>query len=637
MTSTKVRFPIKSFCLCNLLWIILSSQANARPDDLPQTIVAFGDSTTAARGSLEVYANLLPTSLGTVASPICVVNAGVGGNTTQDARKRFQKDVLDQKPGLVVIQFGINDSAVDVWRTPQASHPRVDLATYRKNLDYFCQTLKARDCRVVLMTPNPMQWTDKLKELYGKSPYDPNDVDGFNVLLKKYAEAVREVARKEKVILVDVYQEFESYAKQKKQSIENLLLDGMHPNERGHQLIAARIAAAIAQAGTTEGLIATITKQTLWSNRDGKSATWFHPRACMVPDKNGKPIALMTLQEIGGSDYFGPVHWSVSKDLGNTWSSPQPIAALGRQVVSGRTDGLKAAVCDVTPQYHPDTKTVIALGHVVFYKGKYFARNEQLSRYPVYAIRHADESWSPRKIMKWDDPRGAFIYSNNCGQRVVMQNGMIQMSFTFGPKAEHRMVAGVHADYDGKELTVNKVGPPLKHAHGRGLLEPSVTNFDGKYWMTIRAEDGHGYMSVSKDGLDWAHKQAWTWDDGSPLEMSTTQQHWLTHSDGLFLVYTRKDVANVNVIRWRSPLYVAQVDPDKRCLIKKTERVVLPLVGDGVKDPNKVALMGNFNITNVSPEESWVTVGEWMPKSGYRGDVLLARIRWSKPNRLPLW
>ena len=52
-------------------------------------------------------------------------------------------------------------------------------------------------------------------------------------------------------------------------------------------------------------------------------------------------------------------------------------------------------------------------------------------------------------------------------------------------------------------------------------------------------------------------------------------------------------------------------------------------------DPENVALMGNFDVTNVSPTESWVTVGEWMPRSGYRGDVLLARIHWATPNRLP--
>jgi uncharacterized phage-like protein YoqJ len=31
-------------------------------------------------------------------------------------------------------------------------------------------------------------------------------------------------------------------------------------------------------------------------------------------------------------------------------------------------------------------------------------------------------------------------------------------------------------------------------------------------------------------------------------KMSTTQQHWLTHSDGLFLVYTRKEPSNVKFI-----------------------------------------------------------------------------------------
>ncbi len=392
-----------------------------------------------------------------------------------------------------------------------------------------------------------------------------------------------------------------------------------------------------AQVPQQTPLIADITKETLWRNRDGNGKTWFHPRACVVPGDQGEPNVLMTLQVIGGSDYFGPVHWSVSKDQGKTWSEPQPIAGLGRDPVPGRNDGLTAGVCDVTPQFHPQTQTVLALGHVVFYKGEYFARDEQLARYPVYVTRSQDGTWSPRSILQWDDSRGSHIYSNNCGQRVVMSNGDVQMSFTFGPQETNRMVAGVHASFDGKSLSIREVGPPLENNQGRGLLEPSVTRFDDQYWITIRAEDDRGYVSRSQDGLRWEEKHAWCWEDGTPLDMSTTQQHWLTHSDGLFLVYTRKDKTNANVIRWRSPLWVAQVDPKKMCLIQSTEQVVLPLVGDGVNDPDRVALMGNFDVTNVSPEESWVTVGEWMPRDGYRGDVLLARIRWSKPNRLPLW
>ncbi|MCA9133886.1 MAG: hypothetical protein KDA45_12055, partial [Planctomycetales bacterium] len=124
-----------------------------------------------------------------------------------------------------------------------------------------------------------------------------------------------------------------------------------------------------------DGLIASIRQETLRRNRDGQGTTWFHPRACMIPGTAGQPRALMTMQEIAGSDYFGPVQWSQSDDFGKTWSSPEPIPAFGRDPVPAHP-GLQAAVCDVTPEYHPPTDTVLALGHVVFYRGPRFATSE---------------------------------------------------------------------------------------------------------------------------------------------------------------------------------------------------------------------------------------------------------------------
>jgi hypothetical protein len=110
--------------------------------------------------------------------------------------------------------------------------------------------------------------------------------------------------------------------------------------------------------------------------------------------------------------------------------------------------------------------------------------------------------------------------------------------------------------------------------------------------------------------------------------MSTTQQRWLPHAGGLYLVYTRKANKNVNVFRWRAPLYLARVDTQKLCLIRSTERVVFPLIGDGVSDPRHVARMGNFHTVAATRNESWVTVGECLPYDDWRGDLLLARIRW---------
>lgn len=163
---------------------------------------------------------------------------------------------------------------------------------------------------------------------------------------------------------------------------------------------------------------------------------------------------------------------------------------------------------------------------------------------------------------------------------------------------------------------------------GRGLLEPSLTRFGDRFYLTLRAEDGRGYLAVSQDGLHWNRKETWKWEDGQPLDLSSTQQHWLTHGEELFLVYTRKAIENQNVIRWRAPLWMARVNLEQHRLIRSSEQVVFPMIGDGISQPDEVALMGNFHITLVSKNESWVTVGEWLPRKDARGNLLLARLRW---------
>jgi len=204
----------------------------------PFTIVTFGDSTTATRGPLVVYSMILEKELPQAGFPVKVINAGIGGNKTNQARARLKKDVLDHQPDMVVIQFGINDSAVDVWKTPPATKPRISRDQYETNLRNLIKTLRDNRIQVILMTPNSMRWVGKIKKLYGKPPYDPEDPHGFNVFLKLYAETVRKIAREDNVPLVDVYFAFENYAKQKGHSAHDLLSDGMHPNAAGQKMVA---------------------------------------------------------------------------------------------------------------------------------------------------------------------------------------------------------------------------------------------------------------------------------------------------------------------------------------------------------------------------------------------------------------
>ncbi len=202
-------------------------------------ITAFGDSTTAVReGVRKVYAQRLAEILAKSKSGFTfeMINAGVSGHDTKQGRARFQRDVLNRKPSLVIIQFGLNDSCIDVHKGK--TEPRVPRAVYEQNLVYFIQILRDRKSSVILMTPNPARWTESLKATWGRPPYDIDDPMGFNLLNEKYAESVRRIAREMKVPLVDVYQLFVNYHQKDGSSMDDLLLDGIHPNDRGHRLIA---------------------------------------------------------------------------------------------------------------------------------------------------------------------------------------------------------------------------------------------------------------------------------------------------------------------------------------------------------------------------------------------------------------
>lgn len=371
----------------------------------------------------------------------------------------------------------------------------------------------------------------------------------------------------------------------------------------------------------------TIKREIIWNGRQtGKS--WFLPRTCLIPSIGGagKPAVLMTLQEITGSDVYGQVHWTLTTDLGRTWREPEPIPAFARNTVEG---GLVEGVCDVRPQFHAPTGVVLAIGHNVYYKDGKLTKAQE-DRFPVYAIRTPNGHWTERHRLKWGDARGSGIYTTGSGERLLMENGNVLAAISFVPKGQtNRKVTSFRCAFDGRELTVREIGNELANPVKRGLLEPSLARWRGEYLMTIRAEDNRGYVARSGNGLRWAEPQPWCFDDGEPLVMSTTQQHWLSHGDGLLLVYTRKTKDNAKVMRWRSPLFMAAVEAKTLRLIRATERVVFPM---DTQDQAQATRMGNFHPVTVSPAESWITTGEERPADGWKGDLLLARIRWSKPN-----
>jgi lysophospholipase L1-like esterase len=221
-------------------------------------IVAFGDSTTATAADwtseiTEVYAQCLPRTLAAHGIRAEVINAGIGNTTTHDGKLRFDRDVRGHTPQLVVIQFGINDSWIDadLGRT----EPRLTREEFRDNLRYFIRTLREDGAGTILMTPNPMRWSDPVYiELFSSKPglLDTGQERGINALLDLYAQDVRDVASEQGTPLVDVFAAFEDYGKQPGKSIDELLLagDGIHPNDAGQRLVCELLTPGIAAALT---------------------------------------------------------------------------------------------------------------------------------------------------------------------------------------------------------------------------------------------------------------------------------------------------------------------------------------------------------------------------------------------------
>ena len=95
-----------------LVIILISCEQNQKIK-----IIAFGDSTTAPIESVDsVYADRIAQILKIKGHNIEIINAGVSGNTTEDARYRFEEDFLNQNPDIVVILFGLNDATIDTYK-----------------------------------------------------------------------------------------------------------------------------------------------------------------------------------------------------------------------------------------------------------------------------------------------------------------------------------------------------------------------------------------------------------------------------------------------------------------------------------------------------------------------------------------
>ncbi len=353
--------------------------------------------------------------------------------------------------------------------------------------------------------------------------------------------------------------------------------------------------------------------------------SWFQPRAVAIPADRGPPRVVMTIQQAIGSDFFSGLSTLRSDDLGMKWSAPREDPGLGWRPLEG---GANLGICDITLGWHAPSRMVIGIGHTVRYTSKGFGGigDRRDTAWITYDPR--TDTWSPWKILTFPDtPDGRYFINAVHGQWLIEPDGSLLVPFyALTPNvadAKWKFAfrgAVARMQFAQGELTLAAIGREMTHAVPRGLYEKSITRFRGRYYLTIR-NDQTGYVAVSDDGMNFGPIKAWTFDDGSELGSYNTHQKWVTHSDGLFLVYTRRGANNDHIPRHRAPLFIARVDPEKLHVIRRTERIAVPERGVDI---------GNFDTAMITEDETWITVAGTVKSS----PAYLTRIRWSQPNRL---
>lgn len=178
-------------------------------------IVAFGDSITAGGDATEPklifwqrYADALQEKY--PHAKIEAINGATGGDRTAEGLVRLQEKVLNQKPDLVLIGFGMNDHNIGGFGTP--------LTTFTNNLVTMIDRIRNETGAEII--------------LYSTFPPNPKWHYGSHNM-EAYALATEQVAREKNCAFADVYRNW--LAMESKKKPEDLRSNNInHPNDFGH-------------------------------------------------------------------------------------------------------------------------------------------------------------------------------------------------------------------------------------------------------------------------------------------------------------------------------------------------------------------------------------------------------------------
>lgn len=144
--------------------------------------------------------------------------------------RRLYRDVIPYRPTVVTVMLGMNDGSYRPFGEEV-------FETYRKGYEHLVQALKQnlRETRLTLIVPSPFD--DVTRE--------PKFEGGYNKVLLRYGEFVRELAEREKLDVADLNTSVVKALKKADQTdestAEKIIRDRVHPGPGGHLLMAAAL------------------------------------------------------------------------------------------------------------------------------------------------------------------------------------------------------------------------------------------------------------------------------------------------------------------------------------------------------------------------------------------------------------
>ncbi len=330
---------------------------------------------------------------------------------------------------------------------------------------------------------------------------------------------------------------------------------------------------------------------------------YVHARGAVTPD--GRAIITTQPLFLKGTDVFYGLEMLQSSDAGKSWSKIKKSQTLVREKYG---KDYERVMCDATPFYHKKSGKLLIIGQSAVYSNNSLAKRPR-PRHTLWSIFDPEKNdWEKFRELRMPDDKLFFSCGAGSTQCVELDNGDLLVPVYAASAEELAKVPFCYkalvlkCSFDGKELKLKEIGKEFSINVPRGLCEPSAVEFNGNFFLALR-NDKDGYVSRSRDGLNYEPVKNLCFDDGKSVGNYCTQQHWLTLGGKLYMVYTRRGGNNDHVFRHRAPLFIAQFDPDRLCLIRSTEMIAVPERG---------ARLGNFGCVQISENEAWVIAAEWM-------------------------